>query len=220
MNERQAQQELINHISKEKEVHQQAMNHLSQEKDDAKYQVSVLENENMELRARLTNYEALQSENIQLRAKLAAYDTIQQENSQLRAKLASNDATQRENAKLRDQVAKLQDIQSQFSNAVDIAERRESARIQAYAERRKALLEMLAVEEKQDQAEKSKYMYRGETLERAFRQQVRSMEGLQRDMHQVEDGIDGDGLRDVMSPMNHRKDTVAGYRMNNNINEY
>jgi len=203
--EKEAQQQVMNQLSQEKEAQQQILNHLSQEKENATYQVSVLQNENMELRAKLANYEVMQNENAQLRAKLTNYDTIQNENGQLHAKLANRDATQNENATLHAQLAKLQDIQSQLSDVVDTAERRESARIQASTERRKVLLEMLATEEKHDQAEKANC-------------QVRSIDSVRREMQHLvmESGGRGGGNSrgGVGSMVDHRRNNIAGYRVN------
>ena len=42
------------------------------------------------------------------------------------------------------------------------------------------LLEMLDTEEKQDQA--SNFLYKGETLGRAFGQQIRTIDGVRREM--------------------------------------
>mmetsp|Transcript_34122 Transcript_34122/g.72693 ORF Transcript_34122/g.72693 Transcript_34122/m.72693 type:complete len:715 (+) Transcript_34122:206-2350(+) len=203
--EKDAQQQLLNHLTQEREAQQQLMNQISQEKEDAKYQASALQNENTELRAKVADFEAIQNENIQLRAKLTNYDTIQNENGQLHAKLVNHDAVQDENAKLHAQLAKLQDIQSELSGAVDVADRRESARVQASTDRRKRLLEMLAMEEKHDQDEKTNFLFQGDTLGRAFGQQIRSIDGVRKEMQHL---TTGDRI------IHQCNNNISGYRMN------
>merc|ERR1712013_735793 len=81
----------------------------------------------------------------------------QTENAQLRAKLANYETIQNENAELRVQLDKVHDIESRLSEAVDISEQYERARIQASTERHKQLSEMLAMEEKNDREGKANF---------------------------------------------------------------
>lgn len=244
LQEKEAQQQLMHQLSQEKEAQQQIISHLSQEKENALYQVSVLQSENMGLRSTMTDSKMMQqNENILFRSKLANYETIQNENGQLHAKLASHDDIKNENAQLHAQLAKLEDIQSKLTVVVDVVERRESARIQVSTERRKRLLGMLAMEEKQDQEEKTNAMAFGQQVRNigdvtlgmqnlmikkvkheneektdtmAFGQQVRNIcdsPKQMRDMMTKEAGNRGASRGDDYDVM-HRYTHIAGYRMN------
>ena len=180
--EREAQQHVVNRLSHENEAQEQVMNHLSQEHDTMAHQVSLLITENSQLHSQLAETQMMQNECAQLRIKLANYERTQHENAQLHAKLASFEKMKNQNIHLHSKLAKLQDIQVQLGAVVDIAERRENARMNASAERRKMLLELLAAEDKHDQSERSNFLYKGDTLGRGFDMQIKELDLLRAEM--------------------------------------
>jgi len=171
----------------------------------------VLQGENEKFRAKLADYEAMRNENAQLHAELVQCDAIRAENEQLRAKLISQNRTQNENAQLRAKLLELQNIQSKLTSIVDIAERREEARSQASSERRNMLMGMLTLEERQDQMEKSDFLYEGDKLGRAFGRQIQSIDGTRREMLDQVDakGVDGAAGKDMGKLTSENGDVTA-----------
>lgn len=138
---------------------------LQQENAELQKENAELHARNTELRAKLAEYSG-GGGIAELRAKLAQ---VNEENRQLKEKLEHFDAMQEE-------VTKLRDIHNEI---IQRKNEHENVQLQASAERRRMLLELLAVEEQQEQLEHSEYMNM-ETLRETFNQSMKTAEQLMR----------------------------------------
>ena len=159
--------------------YQQILNHTPQDRTGPSFRSSEEQQ---------SSFATIQAENAQLRATLMDYLTIQSENRQLQAQLANYHAVFHENQELHAKLAKLQDIQNEFSEIVNLLQRRESLRVSVSSNRKKFLLEMLAAEDNLNQEEQSGLLYRGETLPMAIGRQIANIGQLRNMRWDIDDG--------------------------------
>lgn len=132
-----------------------------------------------------------QTENAELRAKLSAYenDAVHNSISNQQQRLVHEEKLEQTMMKLQSLFNRVGDTQSTLSQIVNVAERRENARLSSASKRHHLMMQLLQEEEREKEAESREHLYEGEMLGSAFEKEIRELEELKGEVGSLLDGL-------------------------------